>query len=154
MANKSLTKTQFLDEYAERLNNELELALKRKDANTVLDTLQELLCEHATDEHGVKINGFIKMQVLKTKERQGRNPKTGEKITIKPKIKGKVTLLKAMRDRLSKLGEEFFGGKKSKKEEKASKTVKEKKKKKSNIIELDTKKKKKEKSKKKMKKAA
>lgn len=152
---KSLTKTQFLDEYANRLNTELELSLKRKDAGVVIDTLQDLLCEHATDEQGAKIQGFLKVQVLKTKERQGRNPKTGEKITIKPKIRGKIVLLKGMKDRLAEIGEDFFGKSKKKNKEKVEKSVKEEKKtKKSNIIKVDLKKKKKDKSSKKHKKAA
>ena len=153
MANKSLTKTQFLDEYADRLNHELELSLKRKDANTIINELQDLLCEHATDENGCKISGFLKVAVIKTKAREGRNPSTGEKIKIKSKIKGKVTLLKAMKDRLQEIGEDFFGKAiKKSKEEKVAKS--EKKSKKNNIIELKTSKKDKKKNKKKFKKAA
>ena len=68
MSKKSLTKTQFLDEYADRLNHELELSLKRKDANVVIEELQNLLCKHATDERGIKIPGFLKVAVIKTKE--------------------------------------------------------------------------------------
>lgn len=148
MANKSLTKTQFLDEFADRVNNELELSLKRKQAGVVIDTLQDLLCEHSTDDKGCKIPGFLKVAVVKTKPRIGHNPKTGEKIKIASKIKGKITLLKAMKDRLADIGESYFG--KSSKSEKKEK--KNKKNKKNNIIKLSSKK---EKSKKKkFKKAA
>jgi DNA-binding protein HU-beta len=106
---KSLTKTQFLDEYKDAVNHELELSLKRKQAASLISILEDTLCDHATDEHGVKIPGFLKMSVGKTKERMGRNPATGEKIKIKSKIKGKITMLKAMKDRLSEIGAATFG---------------------------------------------
>lgn len=149
MSKKSLTKTQFLDEFADAINHELELSLKRKDANTIINELQNLLCDHATDERGIKIPGFLKVAVIKTKERIGRNPATGKKIKIASKIKGKVTLLKAMKERLAEIGEEYFNKKSSKKEEKS-----EKKSKKDNIIKLKLDKKNKKKNKKLHKKAA
>jgi len=108
---KSLTKTQFLDEYKDSVNHELELNLKRKQAASLITLLEDTLCEHATDEHGVKIPGFLKMAVVKTKEHMGRNPATGEKILIKSKIKGKITMLKAMKDRLAEIGASTFGKK-------------------------------------------
>lgn len=151
MSKKSLTKTQFLDEFADAVNHELELNIKRKQAGVIIDTLQDVLCDHATDEKGVKIPGFIKVAVVKTKAREGRNPSTGETVHIKSKIKGKVTLLKAMKERLADIGKDYFGKDKKKDKEKSKKDKKEKK---NNIIVLKKKKEKEKTSKKKHKKAA
>lgn len=113
---KSLTKIQFEDLFVERLNDELDTSFSRKDASIIIGTLQDIFVEHATDERGCSYSGFMKCVAVKTKPRNGRNPATGESILIPSKIRGKATLLKAMKDRLQEAGEKAFGkGKKKKK---------------------------------------
>lgn len=128
MAKKSLTKTQFEQEFTDRVNAELDTTLKRKDGSTIIATLRDMLIEHSTDERGVSYSGFFKCSVVKTKPRMGRNPATGESIKIPSKIRGKILLLKAFKDELAEAGAKAFGGKKSKKDKKAKKSDKKSKK--------------------------
>ena len=120
MTKKSLTKTQFEQEFTDRVNAELELTLKRKDGGTIINTLRDMLIDHSTDERGISYSGFFKCSVVKTNPRMGRNPATGETIKIPSKIRGKILLLKAFKDELAAAGAKAFG-KKGKKADKSSK---------------------------------
>lgn len=121
MAKKSLSKTQFEQEFTDRINAELDLTLKRKDGGTIIETLRSLMIEHSTDDRGCQYSGFFKCSVVKTKPRMGRNPATGETIKIPSKIRGKILLLKKFKDELAEAGAKAFGGKKVKKADKKSK---------------------------------
>lgn len=134
---KSLNKTQFQKEFALDLNKKLSEKLRKeligKDAGIVVDSFRDMLVKHATDDRGCSYGGFLKCVVMKTKPRNGRNPATGESIKIPSKIRGKIVLLKSMKEELAELGNSFFGksSKKSKKEKESSnkkekKIVKEK----------------------------
>ena len=129
MAKASLSKTQVEQVFADRINTELDLGLKRKDGGVILNILRDLMIEHATDERGFQYSGFFKCSVVKTAPRMGRNPATGETIKIPSKIRGKITLLKKFKDDLTEAGIKAFG-KKSKMDKKADKKAKGKKSKK------------------------
>lgn len=106
---KSLTKTQFEDEFVNRINSELDTSFKRKDGAVIINSLEDIFVEHATDERGCSYTGFMKCSAMRTKAHMGRNPATGESIKIPSKIRGKATLLKSMKDRLREAGEHAFG---------------------------------------------
>lgn len=77
-----LTQTQLADAVAERAG------MSRADAKKALTALEEVVLEQIGEAEKVKIGGLVQFTVrLKpaTKERQGRNPATGEEITISAK---------------------------------------------------------------------
>ena len=77
-----LTQTQLIAKLAE------ETELSKADVKTVLNALEETILSEISEAEKVKIGSLVQLQVkLKpaTKEREGRNPATGETITIAAK---------------------------------------------------------------------
>jgi len=78
----ALTQTQLADAVAERAD------ISRAQAKNVLAALEEVVLEEIGNAEKVKIGNLVQLTVrLKpaTKARQGRNPATGEEITIAAK---------------------------------------------------------------------
>jgi DNA-binding protein HU-beta len=78
----ALTQTQLADAVAERAG------LTRGDAKKALGALEEVVLEEIGNAEKVKIGGIVQLTVrLKPArpERPGRNPATGEEITISAK---------------------------------------------------------------------
>jgi DNA-binding protein HU-beta len=78
----ALTQSQFADAVAERAG------LSRADAKRALAALEEVILDEIGNAEKVKIGGIVQLTVRvkpATKARQGRNPATGEEITIGPK---------------------------------------------------------------------
>src|SRR5881398_2715953 len=77
-----LTQSQLTTEIAERSD------LSKSDVKRVMDTLEEIVLEQLGDAEKVKIGGVVQLNVRvkeATKARKGRNPATGEEITISAK---------------------------------------------------------------------
>ena len=77
-----LTQTQLADEVADRAG------FSRADAKRVLTALEEVILDQIADAEKVKIGGVVQIEVRvrpATKARPGRNPATGEEITISAK---------------------------------------------------------------------
>ena len=77
-----LTQSQLVGEVAERAG------LSKADTKGVFEALEEVVLEQLGDAEKVRIGGLVQLTVrLKpaTKKRQGRNPATGEEITIAAK---------------------------------------------------------------------
>jgi DNA-binding protein HU-beta len=77
-----LTQTQLADAVAERSG------LSRAQAKSALSALEEVVLDEIGNAEKVKIGGLVQLTVRvkpATKARQGRNPATGEEITIGPK---------------------------------------------------------------------
>jgi DNA-binding protein HU-beta len=77
-----LTQSQLTAEVAERAG------LSKSDAKSALDALEEIVLEQLGEAEKVKIGGVVQLTVrLKdaTGPRKGRNPATGEEITIAAK---------------------------------------------------------------------
>lgn len=96
---KNLTKSEIMTALAERAD------LKKKDVEAVFDALAELIEKQLNTSGEISaIPGLIKIKKVDKKAkpaRLGRNPKTGETITIAAKkaSKGvKVTMLKTLKD--------------------------------------------------------
>ena len=84
---------------AEQISNTHGLA--KADARKVIDAiLANITAAVATGEE-VSLNGFGKFKLKDTPERQGRNPSTGEAITIAASRKPTFAPAKAVRDRLN-----------------------------------------------------
>jgi DNA-binding protein HU-beta len=78
----ALTQTQLADAVAERAD------LSRADAKRVLTALEEVVLDEISNAEKVKVGNIVQLTVrLKpaTKARKGRNPATGEEITIAAK---------------------------------------------------------------------
>jgi DNA-binding protein HU-beta len=77
-----LTQTQFVAAVADRAE------ITRAEAKRVIDALEEVVLDEIEGAEKVKIGGLVQLTVrLKpaTKARKGRNPATGEDITIAAK---------------------------------------------------------------------
>jgi DNA-binding protein HU-beta len=77
-----LTQTQLADEVAQRSG------MSRADAKRLLTALDEVVLDQLADAEKVKIGSVVQLEVRvrpATKERPGRNPATGEEITISAK---------------------------------------------------------------------
>ena len=78
----ALTQTQLTAAVAERAE------LSRADAKRALEALEEVVLAEVGDAQKVRLGGLVQLTVRvkpATKKRQGRNPATGETITIAAK---------------------------------------------------------------------
>ncbi|MFY9941942.1 MAG: HU family DNA-binding protein [Desulfobacterales bacterium] len=62
-----------------------EADISRKDAESVVDTFFNSIAESLIENERVEIRGFASFTVKEYKSYVGRNPKTGEKITVPSK---------------------------------------------------------------------
>lgn len=60
-----------------------EQGITKADARKILDTVFGAIADAAARGEEVSLNGFGKFKVKDTPQRAGRNPATGEAITIK-----------------------------------------------------------------------
>ena len=78
----ALTQTQLVSAVAERSE------LSKSDAKRALTALEEIILAELGNAEKVRIGGLVQLTVRvkpATKKRQGRNPATGEEITIAAK---------------------------------------------------------------------
>ena len=78
----ALTQTQLASALAERVE------MSKADTKYILDAFEEIVLEQLAEAEKVRIGKLVQLTVrLKpaTKARKGRNPATGEEITIKAK---------------------------------------------------------------------
>ncbi len=89
-----MTKTEFIDEVAERAG------LSKKDASAAVDAVLETIEGALKRGSDVTFSGFGKFSVSARSAREGRNPATGEKIQIAasnvPKFTAGAALKKAV----------------------------------------------------------
>ena len=71
-----MTKAELVDDIAAKTE------LTKRDVNTVVDTLLECVKAELTKGNKVQLIPFGSFEVRKRKAREGRNPKTGEKLMI------------------------------------------------------------------------
>jgi integration host factor subunit alpha len=71
-----MTKTDLVEVIYERVG------LSRKDAAKAVDTVLEIVRESLCRGEKVKISGFGSFVVNRKRARRGRNPRTGEPLTI------------------------------------------------------------------------
>ncbi|PAX08983.1 HU family DNA-binding protein [Sphingomonas lenta] len=74
--------------------------ITEKQAREVMDSLLDGIGEAAARGDEVSLPGFGKFKVKDTPERSGRNPSTGEAITIAASKKLTFTPAKALKDKL------------------------------------------------------
>jgi DNA-binding protein HU-beta len=74
-----MTKTNLIDHLAETTQS------TKKDAEQVIDAVLGQITEALAKGEKVELRGFGSFQASRKKERQGRNPQTGDVITIAAK---------------------------------------------------------------------
>ena len=77
-------------ELAQNLSNQTELSLA--DAKKFVDLFFDTIKEQLNSGKTVKLSGFGTFDIVQTKERVGRNPKTMEEFPIPSKRKVKFTV--------------------------------------------------------------
>jgi len=90
MAGKAMTKSQIADHLAQKLGT------TKKLANQAVEELVALARKEA--KNGFTIPGLGKLVVQQRKARKGRNPQTGEEITIPAGEVCKFRIAKACKD--------------------------------------------------------
>lgn len=85
-----MNKTELITAVAERLG------VTKKDTGAAIEAIVEVITESLANGDEVNIAGFGKFSVVERPEREGRNPQSGETITIAaskaPKFKASSTL--------------------------------------------------------------
>lgn len=76
-------------------------SLSKADAKKVVDTVFTTIGEAAAKGDEVSLNGIGKFKVKSSPERAGRNPATGDAITIKASRKLGFTPAKGIKDKLN-----------------------------------------------------
>jgi DNA-binding protein HU-beta len=76
--------------------------LSKAEVGRVLDTIIDVIGGSLAKKDPVVLVGFGTFDVTKTKQRTGRNPRTGEAITIAAKVAPKFRAGKALKDRVNK----------------------------------------------------
>jgi integration host factor subunit alpha len=71
-----MTKADIADSIAE------QLSFTRKESEEITELVLEVLKQVLVEEGKLKISGFGNFEVKSKKNRRGRNPQTGEEITI------------------------------------------------------------------------
>ncbi|MGD9713162.1 MAG: HU family DNA-binding protein [Thermomicrobiales bacterium] len=75
--------------------------MTKSDARKVVDSVFAAIGTAAAKGDEISLSGFGKFKVKATPEREGRNPATGEAMTIKASKKLTFTPAKAIKDRLN-----------------------------------------------------
>lgn len=70
-----------------------KLSITQESAKVVYDAFVEMISEGIRESEKVRVGNLVTFEVVEQKERQGRNPKTGDPMTIpaKRKVKAKVS---------------------------------------------------------------
>ncbi len=90
-----MNKTQLIDIVAK------ETEMKKKDAEIAVNAVIEAIATGLAEGDKVQILGFGNFEVKERAAREGRNPATGEKITIAASKTPAFTASKALKDRVN-----------------------------------------------------
>jgi integration host factor subunit beta len=82
-----MTKAELVDKIAEK-----KTSLTRKQVEVVVNTVLDGIKDALSQEDKVEIRGFGSFRIRRRRAKEGRNPKTGETVSVPPK---KVPFFKA-----------------------------------------------------------
>ena len=88
-----MTKKELINEMSKKLNSQ-------KEAQRVLDSLLSTISDTLKKGNSVSLTGFGTFKISKRNARKGRNPQTGEEITIQPKNVARFLPGKHLKDAL------------------------------------------------------
>lgn len=77
-----MTKADIVDYIMNQLEGKKELVLNKKRVGEIVDLMFDAMVESVKKGEDIKISGFGNFLIQEKKARPGRNPKTGESITI------------------------------------------------------------------------
>ena len=92
-----MLKSDLIEKVAKELNMNHDLA--QLTINAIFDTMTEALSRG----EGIEIRGFGSFSVRQYPGREGRNPKTGEKVTVPPRKKPFFKVGKELKNRVNYL---------------------------------------------------
>lgn len=75
--------------------------IAKTDARKIVDSVFEAIADAAAKGEEISLNGFGKFKIKDSPEREGRNPATGEAMTIKASRKLSFAAAKAVKDKLN-----------------------------------------------------
>lgn len=78
-----------------------EMGLPIKDVGEIVNTFLDKISKGLNESGKVIMTGFGSFKVVKTKERAGRNPKTGAEITIPAGVKVRFNPGKELKETLN-----------------------------------------------------
>jgi DNA-binding protein HU-beta len=87
-----MTKKELVSKIAEKLET------TKKEANTILGSMTECIVEGLVNDGEVKLVGFGKFITVNKPERECRNPRTGETITVEAKTVPKFKCSKVLKE--------------------------------------------------------
>ena len=90
------TKAELVNKIAEKSG------LHRKESETALNSCLEAIEEDLQNGGNLQLTGFGSFKIQQRKEREGRNPQTGEKITIPASRVVKFSPGKGLREKVQK----------------------------------------------------
>lgn len=90
-----MNKTELIAAVAERAE------LSKKDAEKAVKAFTDVVAEELVKGEKIQLVGFGTFEVSERKEREGRNPKSGEKMTISASRTPKFKAGKALKDRVN-----------------------------------------------------
>jgi len=92
-----MLKSDLIEKVAKELNMNRDLA--QLVVNTIFDTMSEAL----SSGEGIEIRGFGSFSVRHYQGREGRNPKTGEIVSVPPRKKPFFKVGKELKNRINTL---------------------------------------------------
>lgn len=95
----TITKKELVKEVTETLKAN-EWKISQKDVTDVLDTAVEAICAHLENGEGVRLPGFATFEVVEVAAKEGRNPATGESMTIAAHKKLKTKVSTTLKERI------------------------------------------------------
>ena len=90
-----MNKTELIAAVAERAE------LSKKDAEKAVKAFTDVVAEELVNGGKIQLVGFGTFEVSERKEREGRNPKSGEKMTISASRTPKFKAGKALKDQVN-----------------------------------------------------
>lgn len=76
--------------------------LSKKSAREIVDSVLAIVTEATVTDREVSLSGFGKFKLRTLAARVGRNPRTGQRITIDPAVRVSFIPAKAFRERLAR----------------------------------------------------
>jgi|SRR5690554_4044522 len=92
-----MTKSEFIEIVAERMD------IPKSQAYDVVNAVFEAMTEALIEERRIELRGFGSFSIREYESRQGRNPKTGEKVKVDSKKSVHFKVGKELRERVDVL---------------------------------------------------
>ncbi|HUU00519.1 MAG TPA: integration host factor subunit beta [Myxococcota bacterium] len=90
-----MTKSQLIETVATRLQS-----VSKKDIEVIVDTIFSCMTDSLTRDERIEIRGFGSFVSKERDSREGRNPKTGEKVQVPRKRTPFFTVGKELKERV------------------------------------------------------